>query len=216
MEEPVQSVVDVMQKIFSNELLAPDLLPFEADIVEDLRSMIDEQESYLYLDDNQILADDQKMVIQIYRLELDRLNYLLASYLRCRITKIEQFWPFLSIYVNQNPDTNLLSRAERFFLRDYVNAILTHFNSSFLNHIQLEDLQTFFDIENQQTHDAFVTPVVSPPDINQFVFARPTEDIGDWLISDVGSTEKLEKGELYFLNYSFIRSLVLEKKMDLL
>ena len=70
----------------------------------------------------------------LYQLDIDRIKFVLASYLRTRLGKIQRWQKYLIAQPPSKLET-LLSRAERQFLEDYDRARTQLFNSAVLDQL---------------------------------------------------------------------------------
>lgn len=71
-----------------------------------------------------------------HRMELERIRFVLASYLRCRLQKIEDFTQHIITAERERPaDKKRLSQAEVKFAEDYLESIEKHFQQVALRHI---------------------------------------------------------------------------------
>lgn len=76
-------VLSKLEKAWCNEQLAPELLHYKSYIVECVMEQVKEMEKNL----SHVRSDS--FVAGIHKLELERIKYVLCSYLRTRIKKIE-------------------------------------------------------------------------------------------------------------------------------
>jgi GINS complex subunit 4 len=74
---------------------------------------------------------DERFYLNILRMELERVKYLLKSYLRTRIIKIERFL----IYLVEKDQAHLLSQAEMEYAWTLLEAKKDHFKSEFFDKI---------------------------------------------------------------------------------
>ena len=74
-----------------------------------------------------------------HKMELERVKYILSSYLRCRLCKIEKFAYDILQKENEaaNVDDKRLSKEEHQFLETYVEILRSHFNQIALKHMPL-------------------------------------------------------------------------------
>merc|ERR1739841_250699 len=111
------------------------------------------------------MVDDCKeaMYAKLYQTELDRIKFVLNSYQRVRLQKIENS----VVYILQNPNmTNRLSAAERKYAAGYMKLWQDHCTRSFLHSIS--DQYNKLDDED----------MINTPNMDAFVFAKVKEDVG--------------------------------------
>lgn len=112
-------LIVTMEEAWINEKFAPEILPHKNEVVELLLGQIQYFEERLEDLDNR---DFQKNIRQM---EIDRLRYLVSSYLRNRLEKIEEF----AVKIVKEEERRLerqeepyLTEAELEFARNYVES----------------------------------------------------------------------------------------------
>ena len=125
---------DVLQlrRAFLNEKLAPMLLPYEHEVLEGdegLKALVEQQAGHL---DNPAQSLNQQIDLNLYQLEVDRVQYLIAAYLRTRLLKLQAhpFW-----YLFDHSAFGLLCPSEQHYVRRYVALLENHFGRCVLNEI---------------------------------------------------------------------------------
>ncbi|RHY30464.1 hypothetical protein DYB32_004308 [Aphanomyces invadans] len=91
-EENLNEDVALLRDAWVNELNAPELLSFQTDLISDLVEQVQNQQSYVddMSADVATLTEERSFTNKLYQMEIDRIKYMLASYLRIRLRKIEQ------------------------------------------------------------------------------------------------------------------------------
>ncbi|KAG0354917.1 GINS complex subunit, partial [Gamsiella multidivaricata] len=85
--------VEHLAQAWINERAAPDILQYERSAIDGLLAKIEEQTAII---DELDAGNDTSMIISIlYQTELERVKFVLRSYLRTRISKIERFCEFI-------------------------------------------------------------------------------------------------------------------------
>uniref|UniRef100_A0A1B6E5G4 DNA replication complex GINS protein SLD5 n=1 Tax=Clastoptera arizonana TaxID=38151 RepID=A0A1B6E5G4_9HEMI len=117
-------VLNTLQEAWLNEKLSPEILPHKAELVQCMMEQIEQME------ENIKKLDKNDFKVNLHRLELDRIRYLITSYLRTRIEKIECF-PFtiLESENSSDPEERVLSPSEYTYTVEYVTNMSTHFQS---------------------------------------------------------------------------------------
>lgn len=101
----VASPVSKLSTAIRQEKFSPEILPFQHETVGQLMESVRSQSERL----KQIkVAENNKAFVDLQLLELERIKYLLKSYLRTRLHKIETN----IFYVVKENLTSLLSEAE--------------------------------------------------------------------------------------------------------
>ena len=82
-----------MIALLHNEKAAPELLPFQFPLVESILRLISDRERMI--DSKRQVDADDRFYVNIYKMELERVKFVIKSYLRCRLAKIERHLVYL-------------------------------------------------------------------------------------------------------------------------
>lgn len=131
--DQVNDLEQNMKEAWMNERLCPELLPYKQELVDAFKRLVEAE----FYDEDYDLEENRTSVVIKLRKELvafekERLQFVLCSYLRARILKIQKH--VLHILKNQDC-VDLLSPVELIFAQQYVNNLAEHLKFSFLNHI---------------------------------------------------------------------------------
>lgn len=114
-------LIEIMEEAWINEKFAPEVLPHKYEVVELLLGQIQ------YFEERLEDLDDKDFQKNIRQMEIDRLRYLVSSYLRNRLEKIENF----AVTLVKDEEKRLerqedlyLTPAELDFARNYVESKL--------------------------------------------------------------------------------------------
>ncbi|XP_018319120.1 DNA replication complex GINS protein SLD5 [Agrilus planipennis] len=194
-------LVDRMQETWINEIRAPEILPYKYEYVECLLEHINSME------ENIETLQTASLVKVVHQLEIDRFRYIIASYLRTRLEKIELH----VFHILKEEDTRIeknelpyLSDGELQFAQEYKNSIEQHFQSvlSFWPGMPPDDWKN--------------NPVV--PNLDSFVFLKSKENVEGVIIDDSDENDivDLKEGSQVILSYSKIADLLKNDKVSLL
>nr|KAF6460353.1 GINS complex subunit 4 [Molossus molossus] len=75
-------LIERLEQAWMNEKFAPDLLESKPEIVECVMEQLD------HMEENLRRAKKGDLKISIHRMEMERIRYVLSSYLRCRLMKV--------------------------------------------------------------------------------------------------------------------------------
>ncbi|CAH1962028.1 unnamed protein product [Acanthoscelides obtectus] len=78
-------VIEMMEEAWVNEKFAPEILPHKMEVVDCLLGQI------AYMEENLQSLPSTDFKKSIHQLEVDRLRFLVSSYLRTRLEKIETY-----------------------------------------------------------------------------------------------------------------------------
>ena len=121
-----------MNTLLQNEKMAPELLPFQFSLVESMLRLISSREQMI--EQNRQGDVDDRFNLNIYRMELERVKFVMKSYLRVRLAKIERNL----VYIIEKDRSELLSEAEKLFAFNILEARKTHFQQSFFEKVPRE------------------------------------------------------------------------------
>lgn len=199
-----------LHRMWRNEKYAPELLPFNATVVENLSEVIefvgeDLDEERAAEED----ADPNDPSLVLRSADLERVRYVVRDYLRIRLWKITQ-WPQ---HYMERDNINLLSDAERTFLREY-----WHHKKRFF---EVRLLGALPPSKHALDEKVDLTDMVRRPSLNKFVYARVTGDLGPIEVpssmTQDSSTEgsrnapaEYAQGRTYLIRYAMIRKFLLE------
>lgn len=149
--------------------------------------------------------------IAIHKLELDRIKFMLISYLRVRIKKIEQFASnILDQDSKRHPNAkSKLSPEEFAYATEYLKNMRDHLTASVLDHlpINLQDLNESVSMPK--------------PDLDKFVFLKANENVRGILVDDINMDGRneiidMDKNDLYVIRYKPIGNYVNSEEIQLI
>ena len=149
---------------------------------------------------------DEAFAVSFYQMEIDRVKYLVASYLRMRLRKIERF---IFHILGDEDEFNKLSVHEVTFAGAYREALQAHMGESFLASIP----EKFSSLTESGMEGV---DMVARPKLDGFVFCKVAEDLGEVDMDERGEqVSDLNKGDTHVLRYRPIRHFVEEGKINL-
>ncbi|KNC85067.1 hypothetical protein SARC_02728 [Sphaeroforma arctica JP610] len=174
-----------------NEKATPEILSYRDDLVDDVIEQIKSQEENVQAAGTANVAN--LFIAQLYMKEIERLRYLVSSYLRTRLWKIEEH----ALYILQNETLrNRLSDKEFEVAQKYAEIERKALDDAFISLLPNDPLQ----------RDEMVTAV--PPELNRPVFCKVLEDV-DVPLED-GAPLELSKNDIVLTRYSYIRDVANE------
>ncbi|KAK0790769.1 GINS complex subunit [Friedmanniomyces endolithicus] len=185
------------------ERTAPELLPYPTELVERVMERLGKQISNI--EDMTGPMDPQaNFTLVILQTELERYKFLVRSFLRARIAKIDAFpHHYLTL-----PET--LSPLERQYLASHQALLSNHYSTSFLSAFP-KNLQKLDDT-------AGGISMVDKPDEDTAVFCRVLRDAGKVEIqgpSQVSEAE-LTRGDVWVMRWSTVREAVRRGDVELI
>ncbi|KAK9711294.1 GINS complex subunit [Basidiobolus ranarum] len=205
-EETDNPDLHVLTQAWLNEKSAPELLPFQGIIVEDLIELLESQASIA----NELSTQNvnNAFIAMLYQTEMERVKYLIRSYLRTRLSKIEKD----IFYIMKNEEyAGRLSDAELRYAQMYHDLLESHFRKSCL-----DSLPAWMQRLDDRTSDLNRTSnMINPPDLERAVFCRVKENIGEFQLSENASVV-LDVNNIFILRYCTIQNLLAEQKVELI
>ncbi|EMP31717.1 DNA replication complex GINS protein SLD5 [Chelonia mydas] len=188
-----------------NEKFAPELLESKSEIVECVMEQLDHMESNLKR------AKHGDLKVSIHRMEIERIRYVLSSYLRCRLVKIEKFFPHILEKEKSRAEgePSILSPEEFAFAKEYMANTETYLKNVALKHMP----------PNLQKVD--LLRLVPKPNLDSFVFLRVQERQENILVEPETDEQReyvidLEEGSQHLIRYKTIAPLVASGAVQLI
>ncbi|XP_005629878.2 DNA replication complex GINS protein SLD5 isoform X3 [Canis lupus familiaris] len=150
--------------------------------------------------------------VSIHRMEMERIRYVLSSYLRCRLMKIEKFFPHI-LEKEKTPregELSSLSPEELIFAKQYMANTETYLKNVALKHMP----------PNLQVVD-LLRSAVPKPDLDSYVFLRVKERQENILVEPETDEQRdyvidLEEGSQHLIRYKTIAPLVASGAVQLI
>ncbi|PIK56588.1 putative DNA replication complex GINS protein SLD5 [Apostichopus japonicus] len=195
-----------LEEAWLNEKFAPDLLESKSDLVDCMLEQINQME------ENLRKCKKGDMRILIHRMEIDRIRFIISSYLRRRLEKIEMFHQEIlhRDSLRKEDDPLLLSEEELRFAKDYADGVQSHFKSLVLTHLP----QNFQKLDREKT--------APKPDVDSYVFLKANRDQDQVLIEpeldDDPSAEVVDlvKDSQYIMRFRPLAPLVADGTVSLI
>ncbi len=200
-ELTANEVIQSLEKAWQNELFAPELLEPQIEVVNCLLDQIKQTE------ENLEQLDKGHFGIPLYKMELDRIRFLIASYLRLRLQKIQTHVHFL-LKSGEDDISARLTPEEATFAKSFKGNMDGLFNTLALKHMPSKSADFSFFGENSRSKGE-----APKPNLNSAVFVKAVEDVYGVLIEDEagrGRTEEydMEKDSQHILRYKSVSHLV--------
>ncbi|GLT41165.1 hypothetical protein SLA2020_152490 [Shorea laevis] len=153
--------VELLKRAWRNEKASPEILPFQDDLVKRAKEQIQLMEETV---DEFEESGHDPLIVSLYQMDLDRAQFLLRSYLRVRLQKIEKF--MFCIWKN---DTyrDRLSEEEKSFIESCIRVIEKHLDETVLSKLP----ENYRDILKQSAISE-EDDMVPEPQLDTFVVAN--------------------------------------------
>ncbi|RZC75001.1 hypothetical protein C5167_050477 [Papaver somniferum] len=196
--------VELLKRAWRNEKASPEILQFQDDVVRNARVQIQNMEHTVeaYAGNGQ-----DALTVSLYQMDLDRTEFLLRSYLRTRLQKIEKYM----IHISKTELWNRLSKPEQEFAKRCKENMENHLKQSVLSRLPF-GYQDFL----KQSISSEEDDMVPEPQLDTFVFCKSKGSVGSFQLDAVGDeVVDLIADDLYVLRYKSIKPLVETGQIDL-
>eukprot|EP00698_Gefionella_okellyi_P006435 TRINITY_DN15785_c0_g1_i1.p1 TRINITY_DN15785_c0_g1~~TRINITY_DN15785_c0_g1_i1.p1 ORF type:complete len:222 (+),score=38.33 TRINITY_DN15785_c0_g1_i1:35-667(+) len=196
-EEPP---LETLRRVWLNEYAAPEILQYHEEFVASIMAIVHEQQAIIA---NLEASVDEMTTwsVNIYRLEVERILYVMKSYLRIRLQKIEKH----AMAIMSSDMRDWLSDAEKKFANGLLTMTEDAFTSSFL-----KTLPAKFASMSEE-------PMIPKPLLTNHVFCKPREDCGEIRKHELDDAViPLRANDIYALPYVLVRDFVHDGKVDLI
>jgi GINS complex subunit 4 len=206
--------VSRLKRAYVNEKCAPEILPFEHDLMRRVTESVDAQESTVAASraaagsGTSSATDD--LTAHVYHAELNRIRFLMRAYYRARLRKIETH----AVHCLKEPDVlERLSDLEQRYASDYANIVEEHF-SSVLGQMP----EGYESMVQQIIEEDGAFDMVPEPNMDAHVFLRARERRMNLMLDpdDPENTTDLKKDEIAMIRYRFIKKLMEDEAVDLI
>jgi len=191
-ELTAQTALQEIENAWMNERFAPEILPHQSDLVDCMLQQI------AHMEENVRRLEKGDLRALVHRMELDRIRYVISTYLRTRLEKIERYTVhILSEEANRSPDEAYLTPNELHFAKEYLANLETFFKTVALQHMP----------SNFQRFE--VNKFAVKPNMQAHVFLRANRRVTGIVLSGTLDEEiDFEEGSQHIIQYSAVAHLV--------
>ncbi|KAI9984442.1 hypothetical protein PInf_005790 [Phytophthora infestans] len=202
-QENLNEDVQRMRTLWVNELNAPEILQYDEEMVSEMLEQIRNQQEYVdsVYEERAQLTEEKSFINKLYQMEIDRLRYIVSSYLRTRLRKIEKF--AIHILLDEVL-TQRLSVKERHFAQQFMMLYESHLNDLAIG--------KFSDDNKTLTADG----MVAEPNLDGFVFCQGKVAGGVQCDDKGGDFVQVTCEDRYVLRYRSVQEHVQAGAIDLI
>ncbi|XP_036434201.1 DNA replication complex GINS protein SLD5 [Colossoma macropomum] len=207
-EEDVMTPAELIARLeeaWLNEKFSPELLENKSELVECV------MEQLMHMEENLQRVRKGDLKASVHRMEIDRIRFVLSSYLRSRLQKIEKFFPHVleKEKSRADGDPSFLSPEEFAFAKEYLANTEVYLKAVALRHMP----------PNLQSVD--MLKAVPEPCLDSFVFLRVKERQENILVEPETDEQReyvvdLEEGSQHLMRYRTIAPLVASGAIQLI
>ncbi|XP_023752279.1 DNA replication complex GINS protein SLD5 [Lactuca sativa] len=197
---------DLLKRSWRNEKASPEILQFESSLVQRSREQIQLMEETV---EEFMNNGEDPLTVSLYQMDIDRTMFLLRSYLRIRLQKIEKFM----FHIQKTAELwTRLSRQEQKFAKRSIEDTKQHLDESVLS-----KLPDRYKSHLKQSVISEEDDMVMEPKLDAFVICRSRKFLGGLPVDDSGEENPLDMyaGDIYALRYKSIKPLVESGQLDL-
>ncbi|KAJ1965043.1 GINS complex subunit [Dipsacomyces acuminosporus] len=197
-DEVMEDDLSILTRAWINERNAPEILEYEGAAIENLFELVDFQ--------TQKIPTQPVAIANILKMDVDRIKYLVRSYLRTRLNKIEKF---ARHYIEAAMYQERMSQSELDYAKGFVELEDKHMRRSFLD--QLPPHLRRLDEGNGDGLE-----MIPKPDLDSAVFCRVRTTVGEFQFEPSEDPIVMKRNNIFITRYSIIRDLVEDGKVELL
>lgn len=198
-----EDIVVELMRTWQNERHAPELLPYPASLLQQMRELLLNQADVMD-EQSGTKASEVAFFHKIYRLEMDRLRWIISSLLQCRLQKIENYWLFY-FRLEEEMRQVFLGPEETDYLKKFANLKVEHAQRTLLHHIDA----IYPGMEGSEDVDI--------PRLSAMVVARVRRSLGKIFVDEeeIMFNEAAE-GTVLVLPYRVIRPYLFDASVELI
>ncbi|KAF2822799.1 GINS complex, Sld5 component [Ophiobolus disseminans] len=180
------------------ERVAPEILPWPSELMDRVLDRIRRQIE-LVEDQTGDMNPKTNFKLIIIQTELERFKFLVRSFLRARLNKIDQH----PLHIQSLHDASLdmlqplLSHSEYQYLTSHQSLLAAHYSTSFLGQFPAS-LQRLDDITGGIS-------MIDKPDEDKAVFVRVLRDIGDIAVEGTDRRFNMKRGDVWVVRWSAVK-----------
>jgi len=199
---PLQQLI----RHWQNERHAPEILPGQEPVLNALLDHIRRQSNTIQLlKSDPDSSEDEHFRIMLAQTEIERVKFIVRSYIRTRLYKIEKFARFIVA----TPDLHVrLSQTELNHAQRYAKLVENHFTTAVLQALPEDQRGVDDDV-------AFVPPMIPEPNKSSSVFVYAREDCPPVRLPD-GALLTMKKGHIVLTPYSVVEQLLADESVELI
>lgn len=202
--DTLASSVTALTQAWVSERIAPEILPYNQALVDTINTKLRKQIEFL--EETEIRDAKTNFKLVIIQTELERVKYLMRSYLRTRIHKVDKY----ALHCLRDQDMMLrLSSLERQYVQKHQAILERHYHLAFL-----KDLPESGNLRKLDDLAAAGLSMIDVPDLNKAVFCKVVKPIASEI--KIGAeTMDLEMGNILLIRYGAVRNFLYDESMVL-
>ncbi|XP_075144873.1 DNA replication complex GINS protein Sld5 [Haematobia irritans] len=197
-EITAQKVLEFLETAWTNEMCSPEILQHQSDMLELMMGQV------AHMEENMKELDKNDFRYIVHQMELERIRYIMASYLRCRLQKIETYTKhILNEEATRNVEERRLSPEETKFAQEYYESMEECF--------QQIALQYMPNTQRSDTDQRIVRP-----NMMSHVFIKANVSVPAVVVGVDDEEVDLAAGSQHIIPYQLIADLVQKQQVQLI
>lgn len=226
-----------LKHLWITEKLCPELCPYDTETIDNFKSLLESQEERMYdllsanaekdqyqsaryyhnrKSQQDIELNMNSLGASMYRMEMDRVRFILADLMRTRLSKIESY-PIYFRDATEEYGIGRMSPEEVEFLGKYGQLLEKYLHKQVLNHFPKGDMMRKLDDPE----------MVDSPNLEEYIFCKiiencliteepPPSNDDDEEEDQEGMPQEYSTGSCLVVKYKLVRDLIMEGKVSLL
>lgn len=212
-DEEEEDIVKTLERCWRNERASPELQNNPEDLITEVIELIEFQSNRLA---NSSHSLNLPFLDCLYQMDLERIKFILKSFLRCRLAKIQRAWAeFWPTWTSQNRAEFLQSRLASFekeFLQSFAGNVVATLHDSVLDKLPAKTA-TLDDEEMLATGSR---PIATQNPASH-VICRIRNDLGQVILDPISrATAPLLTNDIFVLQYSVIKDFLSTGEVELI
>uniref|UniRef100_A0A1I8MKG4 DNA replication complex GINS protein SLD5 n=1 Tax=Musca domestica TaxID=7370 RepID=A0A1I8MKG4_MUSDO len=197
-EITAQKVLEFLETAWTNEMCAPDILQHQSDMLELMMGQV------AHMEENMKDLDKNDFRFVVHQMELERIRYVMASYLRCRLQKIETYTKhLLNEESTRSAEEKRLSPEETKFAQEYYENMEECFQQIALQYMP-----------NTQRSEA--DQRIVRPNLMSHVFVKANVSVPAVVVGVDDEEVDLAAGSQHIIPYQLIADLIQKHQVQLI
>ncbi|EJD00344.1 GINS complex, Sld5 component [Fomitiporia mediterranea MF3/22] len=196
-----------LTRVWQNERHAPDILPVAAELLSRILDLIRRQMSAVNTlrSADVTMSEEDHYRTTLVQTEAERVKFVIRSYVRTRLSKIEQYSAYITLHKEIHPR---LTESELRHAQRYGELVVSQFNTTVLGH--LPEPQRYLDDDTTGA----VPSMIPEPDKSKPVFFHAFDAIEGIQLDD-GTTVAISKDTIMLVPYRVIEQNLLRDEGEL-
>ncbi|KAI0298611.1 hypothetical protein BC826DRAFT_1090720 [Russula brevipes] len=204
---PPETLFQQLIRHWLNERHAPDILPVQAEVLGAILDHIRRQtDTVQALRGDPDSSEAEHARIMLVQTEVERVKFVVRSYIRTRLYKIEKF----ARYIVATPEVQeKLSQTELDHAKRFSELTENHFRVSVLQALPPHQ-------QGLDDNTPFTPPMISEPDKSRAVFVHARDECPPVRLPEYRDNHAMQKGQIVLTPYAVVEQLLAMGNVELI